>query len=146
MALLDTFPASEHQVWALPVSNSTIKTDNGVEKLGLDLTLCDSEPIHIPGSIQPHGLLLIADAKSLTVVAGAGALENRLDVDWLGKPLDELLLQDAAALLLTIPSPHFREQALRNACSDGNREPHYRNVASRISAKVRNSPWGNFSR
>src|SRR4028119_1987688 len=25
---------------------------------GLDLTACDREPIHIPGSIQPHGILL----------------------------------------------------------------------------------------
>ncbi|WP_244492620.1 hypothetical protein [Aureimonas sp. AU22] len=28
----------------------------------LDLTLCDREPIHIPASIQPHGLLLIVDS------------------------------------------------------------------------------------
>jgi light-regulated signal transduction histidine kinase (bacteriophytochrome) len=27
-----------------------------------DLTNCDREPIHIPGSIQPHGAMLVYDA------------------------------------------------------------------------------------
>ena len=25
----------------------------------VDLTNCDREPIHIPGAIQPHGILLV---------------------------------------------------------------------------------------
>ena len=33
----------------------------------VDLTNCDREPIHIPGSIQPHGCLLVCDA-NLSVV------------------------------------------------------------------------------
>jgi light-regulated signal transduction histidine kinase (bacteriophytochrome) len=37
-----------------------------------DLTNCDREPIHIPGSIQPHGVLLAADPRSLKVVQIAG--------------------------------------------------------------------------
>jgi chemotaxis family two-component system sensor kinase Cph1 len=64
-----------------------------------DLTLCDVEPIHVPGSIQPHGLLLIADARTLIVTAGAGDIEARLDPDWLGKALDDLLGQDTQSLL-----------------------------------------------
>jgi len=64
-----------------------------------DLTLCDVEPIHVPGSIQPHGLLLIADARTLQVTAGAGDIETRLDADWLGKPLDDLLGQDIRSLI-----------------------------------------------
>ncbi len=67
--------------------------------VGIDLTGCDREPIHIPGSIQPHGLLLIADAHSLRVVAGAGPLEERLAPNWLGSSLAVLLQQDVAALL-----------------------------------------------
>ena len=52
-----------------------------------DLTLCDREPIHIPGSIQPHGVLLVVDAATKTVlqvsenigdVAGVG-VETALD-------------------------------------------------------------------
>jgi two-component system, chemotaxis family, sensor kinase Cph1 len=45
-----------------------------------DLSLCDREPIHIPGSIQPYGVLLVVDAASLAVVAVAGAAEGRLGV------------------------------------------------------------------
>ena len=57
----------------------------------VDLTACDREPIHIPGSIQPHGLLLVVDAATLAVVAGAGAIEARLAGEWLGRPLDALV-------------------------------------------------------
>jgi light-regulated signal transduction histidine kinase (bacteriophytochrome) len=66
---------------------------------GSDLASCDREPIHIPGSIQPHGLLLIADARSLKVVAGAGDLERRLSPDWLGADLSTLVRQDVATLV-----------------------------------------------
>ncbi|WP_354038041.1 histidine kinase dimerization/phosphoacceptor domain -containing protein [Devosia sp. UYZn731] len=64
-----------------------------------DITLCDVEPIHVPGSIQPHGLLLIADERTLRVTAGAGDIEARLEPDWLGKALDDLLRQDIRGLL-----------------------------------------------
>jgi light-regulated signal transduction histidine kinase (bacteriophytochrome) len=37
-----------------------------------DLTNCDREPIHIPGSIQPHGVLIVLDPDSLTVIQVAG--------------------------------------------------------------------------
>ena len=33
-----------------------------------DLSTCDREPIHIPGSIQPHGVLLSLDESSLAVL------------------------------------------------------------------------------
>lgn len=66
-----------------------------------DLTACDREPIHIPGAIQPHGLLLIADTTAHRVVAGAGALEARFGDDWLDAMLSDLLAQDVHALLAT---------------------------------------------
>ncbi|WP_267425204.1 ATP-binding protein [Methylobacterium sp. GC_Met_2] len=34
----------------------------------VDLTACDREPIHVVGSVQPHGFLLVLDPPSLTVV------------------------------------------------------------------------------
>jgi chemotaxis family two-component system sensor kinase Cph1 len=37
-----------------------------------DLTSCDREQIHIPGSIQPHGVLLVFDRRSLNIVQYAG--------------------------------------------------------------------------
>ena len=60
-------------------------------ELGPDLTACDREPIHIPGAIQPHGLLLVAKRRSLEVVGGAGDLERRLAPEWLGRSLPDLL-------------------------------------------------------
>ena len=37
-----------------------------------DLTNCDREPIHIPGSIQPHGVLLALDLSDLRIVLAGG--------------------------------------------------------------------------
>ena len=34
----------------------------------VDLTNCDREPIHIPGSIQPHGVLLVMTEPELVVI------------------------------------------------------------------------------
>ncbi|MGU3314651.1 histidine kinase dimerization/phosphoacceptor domain -containing protein [Sphingomonas sp. M6A6_1c] len=70
----------------------------------LDLTVCDREPIHIPGAIQPHGLLLVAAADGdHAVLAGAGAIESRLAAEWQGRPLAALLGQDIALLLHHLP-------------------------------------------
>lgn len=71
----------------------------------IDLTACDREPIHVPGAIQPHGLLLVADAGAEhCVLAGAGDLESRLAADWVDRPLADLLGQDIATLLYTLPA------------------------------------------
>jgi light-regulated signal transduction histidine kinase (bacteriophytochrome) len=61
-----------------------------------DLTACDREPIHIPGSVQPHGVLIVVDAMNERVLQVS---ENAVDL--LGVPLDELLgapLQDVVTL------------------------------------------------
>lgn len=51
----------------------------------IDLNACDREPIHIPGSIQPHGVLLVIDPASMTITHGAGDIERRLgQTDWVG--------------------------------------------------------------
>ena len=65
----------------------------------VDLTACDREPIHIPGAVQPHGLLLIAEPQSLSIVAGAGDIEERLASDWLGRSLSDVLGIDVASVL-----------------------------------------------
>jgi light-regulated signal transduction histidine kinase (bacteriophytochrome) len=46
-----------------------------------DLTACDREPIHIPGSIQPHGALLVVDAATRTILQ---ASENIGEVTGIG--------------------------------------------------------------
>ena len=71
----------------------------------VDLTTCDREPIHIPGSIQPHGALLCVrpgdgvivqasdnlaaflgsgglPARTLAELAGGGTLQDRLGLWW----------------------------------------------------------------
>ena len=49
---------------------------------------CDREPIHIPGAIQPHGVLLALDRDSLTVRMAAGDVAGLLGVDaWLGRSM-----------------------------------------------------------
>lgn len=55
-----------------------------------NLTECDHEPIHIPGAIQPHGVLLALQPDSLTVVQVAGDTPALLGVtpeDLLGHSL-----------------------------------------------------------
>ncbi len=49
------------------------------DTLDAALRTCDAEPIHIPGSIQPHGLLIVADAETLIVHHVAGDVEGRLN-------------------------------------------------------------------
>jgi light-regulated signal transduction histidine kinase (bacteriophytochrome)/CheY-like chemotaxis protein len=59
----------------------------------VDLTNCDREPIHIPGSVQPHGCLIACDARAGTVLrhsANAAALLG-LSGDINGQALETLL-------------------------------------------------------
>jgi light-regulated signal transduction histidine kinase (bacteriophytochrome) len=57
-----------------------------------DLTRCDREPIHVPGAIQPHGVLLIIDVDGFSVAAVAGDVEGRLGVArWEGAALRDLV-------------------------------------------------------
>ena len=64
-----------------------------------DLSNCDREPIHIPGAIQPHGVLLALAGPELIVSQvseNSGALLGRRPDDVLQRPLRELL--DTASL------------------------------------------------
>ena len=62
----------------------------------LDLSSCDREPIHIPGSIQPHGFLL-AFGPDKVVSAASGTVADYLHIPLdrtLGAPLTDLLAPD----------------------------------------------------
>lgn len=78
-----------------------MKTDHeaGTTSLQPELDACAREPIHRPGSIQPHGLLLVADVANLTILGGAGDLDGRLQPGWLGQSLGDLLSQDVLSRL-----------------------------------------------
>ncbi|MCK9903397.1 SpoIIE family protein phosphatase [Frankia sp. Cpl3] len=71
---------------------------------GVPVTLenCDREPIHIPGSIQPHGVLLALVEPGLTVVhvsANCGAVLGVEPERAVGAPLDTLVGSGPAELL-----------------------------------------------
>lgn len=60
----------------------------------VDLTNCDKEPIHIPGLIQPHGVLLVLQAATLDIIQVSNNTTELLDrppQDLLGLPLSALL-------------------------------------------------------
>nr|WP_246102769.1 histidine kinase dimerization/phosphoacceptor domain -containing protein [Methylobacterium terricola] len=60
----------------------------------VDPSLCEQEPIHIPGAIQPHAVLVAADVDTLTVTACSGNVRDALDRDPLGHDLAGLLGSD----------------------------------------------------
>jgi len=65
-----------------------------------DLTTCDREPIHIPGSIQPHGVLLVVDRQRRTVEQVAGDTRTVLGIEptnLLGLPLASILDAEVTA-------------------------------------------------
>lgn len=49
---------------ALPIDRAVLVPDNEP----VDLTNCDREPIHIPGSIQPHGAMLVVSPGDFSVL------------------------------------------------------------------------------
>ncbi len=60
----------------------------------IDLTNCDREPIHIPGSIQPHGILLVLQEPTLEIVqlsVNTQEIIGYLPEDLLSKRLSDLL-------------------------------------------------------
>jgi light-regulated signal transduction histidine kinase (bacteriophytochrome) len=57
----------------------------------LDLVSCDNEPIHIPGAIQPNGVLLALAAGTLPIEQVAGDTKRLLGArpeDLLGQPIE----------------------------------------------------------
>jgi two-component system, chemotaxis family, sensor kinase Cph1 len=73
----------------------------------VDLTNCDREPIHIPGSVQPHGALLAVDPKFLRVIQ-AGGDTNRIfgfePFELIGASIVSLFPADRVARLQAILS------------------------------------------
>ncbi|QDH23190.1 sensor domain-containing diguanylate cyclase [Saccharibacillus brassicae] len=78
-----------------PLNRSLITGDGFVTDEPIDLTNCDKEPIHIPGMIQPNGVLLAARRTS----AGKIVQCSRNSNDLLGRTPDELLGSSLADLI-----------------------------------------------
>ncbi|WP_428307230.1 ATP-binding protein [Lacipirellula sp.] len=63
----------------------------------IDLTTCDREPIHIPGAIQPHGVLVALDGERLTIThvsANAAHLIGAAPEELFGRTVDALLIEN----------------------------------------------------
>jgi light-regulated signal transduction histidine kinase (bacteriophytochrome) len=68
----------------------------------VDLATCEDEPIHIPGAIQPHGVLLAVDPGSLEVVVASANCEEQTGVPLaqaVGSPLSAFVGEEAAGLV-----------------------------------------------
>ena len=64
------------------------------DQLAAAIDRCGEEPIHIPGSIQPHGFLLVLDEPGLEVIQASENVIHWLGVEasaLLGRPLSELI-------------------------------------------------------
>jgi light-regulated signal transduction histidine kinase (bacteriophytochrome)/CheY-like chemotaxis protein len=59
----------------------------------VDLTNCDREPIHIPGSIQPHGAMLVVDPASTTITFVSDNIQDYIGVNGqiVGAALSDIL-------------------------------------------------------
>lgn len=58
----------------------------------LDLDACAREPIHIPGAIQPHGVMLVIDRSTQEISQAAGDVAGLLGADaWIGASLGAVL-------------------------------------------------------
>jgi len=88
---------------------------NEERAMAADITNCDREPIHIPGAIQPHGVLLSLAEPDLVV---AQASDNTASL--LGRTVAHVLGQPLAALLDPESFERVRRAAGREAPAEAN--------------------------
>lgn len=68
-----------------------------------DLDACAREPIHIPGAIQPHGAMLVADRTTQEISHAAGDVGGLLGAaTWIGRTLGEVLGDPMAGRLAMV--------------------------------------------
>ncbi len=70
--------------------------------LTIDLTNCDREPIHIPGLVQPHGVLLVLHGSTLEILQVSRNTFELLGCsveELLGRPLTDLLGDEQVKLI-----------------------------------------------
>ena len=96
----------------------TVSTDDGLLGAGADIDLsnCAREPIHVPGAVQPHGVLLGLREPDLTVVQVSANLADLLGVtpdEALGRAVTDVVRGELAEALVeaaaapTDPSEHY---------------------------------------
>jgi light-regulated signal transduction histidine kinase (bacteriophytochrome) len=78
-------------------------------KMTLDLSACDKEPIHAIGSIQPHGALLVLSEPALEVVqasANSASLLHFTQGQVVGAPAEKLFSEPSIVQIKKILSQH----------------------------------------
>ncbi|KYC43055.1 histidine kinase [Scytonema hofmannii PCC 7110] len=85
---------------------------NFVNTQEVDLTNCDREAIHIPGSIQPHGLLLVLQEPELKILQVSHNIANFFQI-----PAESLINQN-----LPILFPPAQIEILKNCISQAEAE------------------------
>ena len=92
-----------------------------------DLAACEDEPIRIPGSIQPHGVMLVLDGDGARIVSASANAADRLGLA--GSPAG----QDLAAVLGGDASTIIGEAIRRGLSGSGD--------AMRVQAGHGGAPW-----
>lgn len=80
----------------------------------IDLTACEREPIHIPGSIQPHGILIAVSSADGSIAHASINTESVLGLDaasLLKRPFREALPELAALIDTNSDEPPFGDDA-----------------------------------
>ncbi|NTU80583.1 MAG: GAF domain-containing protein [Chloroflexales bacterium] len=89
----------------------------------IDLTNCDREPIHIPGRIQPFGMLVVLSRVDLTILQVSANIAGGLAVApeaLLGRPVDALLgAEEVATLRAALVDDQLYENPLYVFLADG---------------------------
>jgi two-component system, chemotaxis family, sensor kinase Cph1 len=70
----------------------------------VDLTNCDREPIHVPGAVQPHGVLLACRGEPFTIVQASDNTARLIGVtpaNLVGRPIEAILTPDSWQRLRT---------------------------------------------
>jgi len=78
----------------------------------VDLSNCDREPIHVPGSIQPHGVLLACAEPGLVVQVASENCASLLGLEpgeVLGRRVEEVIPGDLAATVAAVGAAEPRQ-------------------------------------
>ncbi|ATB36789.1 Phytochrome, two-component sensor histidine kinase [Cystobacter fuscus] len=106
-----------------------------------DLTNCDKEPIHIPGAIQPHGVLLVLREPSLIICQSSENTEALLGCrvqELLGRSLDSLLpASEIASTRASLLSDRLQDNnPLKLTLHGGERERLFNGIAHRHQGRL----------
>lgn len=89
--------ATDDTVGAVGMAGETRPLVDTGDDPGPDLSTCDQEPIHRPGSIQPHGCLLVVDPVMGRIVAASANVGEASGPGWAPGPVAGSMLADRIA-------------------------------------------------